>query len=372
MDQKNKRRNRLLRLFIIVLPMVLATIYYGVLAVDRYASTAQVVVVDDSSASSGALTQQTAGAAILASTAKQVSKQETIFLLEYVTSPDLLAVLEDKLKWHEHFAAQYSDPVFWIGDKVSREKLLKYYQRLVTVHVDELTGLLSIEVQGLTPEFANATLKEVLKQSQKFINDVSRQMATDQVRFAEAELAKTRADYESKRDALVEFQSKNSLLDAEASAKSQAGIIATLEATLADAKATLKGLLASLNPQSPQVRQQQIRVAALEKQLAAEKAALVSSSQGGHLNVIAAAYRKLTVDAEIAEEAYKLSVSALQNAKIEANKNVHSLITVVQPNMPEDPTYPFKLYDLLTILVILLFIYGITRFVIASIEDHRD
>jgi len=371
MDQKNKRRNRLLGLFIIGVPMIAAMIYYAVLAVDRYASTAQVVVVD-SSASSGSLAQQTAGAAILATNAKQISKQETIFLLQYITSPDLLAVLEDKLKWHEHFAAQYSDPAYWIGKKVSREELLKYYQRLTTVHVDELTGLLTVEVQGLTPEFAHETLTEILQQSQKFINDLSRQLATDQVRFAEEELVKARIDYENKRDALIEFQSKNSLLDAEASAKSQAGIIATLEATLADEQATLKGLLATLNSQSPQVRQQKNRVAALEKQLAAEKAALVSSSQGGHLNVVAAAFRKLTVDAEIAEEAYKLSVSALQNAKIEANKNVHSLVTVVQPNMPEDFTYPHKIYNLLTLLVILFFIYGITRFVIASIEDHRD
>lgn len=371
MDQKNKRRNKLLILFMVVAPMVLAIIYYAFLAVNRYASTAQVVVVD-ASASSSSLVQQQAGAAILASNAKQVSKQETIFLLEYLTSPDLLAVLEKKLKWHEHFAEQYSDPIYWIGQKVSREDLLKYYQRLVTVHVDELTGLLTVEVQGLTPEFANATLKEMLQQSQNFINDISRQLATDQVRFAEEELIKARADYENKRDALIEFQSKNSILDAEASAKSQAGIISTLESTLAQEQATLKGLLTTLNPESPQVRQQRNRVAAIQKQLASEKAALISSSQGGHLNVVAAAYRKLTVDADIAEEAYKLSVSALQNAKIEANKNVHSLVTVVQPNMPEDPTYPFKFYNLLTFLIILFFIYGITRFVIASIEDHRD
>jgi len=370
MNSRNKRRNKLLLLFIIVVPMVLAIIYYGLLAVNRYASSAQVVVVDSAAAS--ALSQQTAGAAILASTTKQISKQETIFLYEYLTSPDMLAALEKKLRWHEHFAEQYSDPFYWIGEKVSREDLLKFYERMITVHVDELTGLLTIEAQGLSPEFAHTTLSAMLEQSQNFINDVSRQLATDQVKFAEDELIKARLDYENKRAALVEFQSKNSLLDAEAAAKSQAGIIATLEATLATEQANLKVLLGTLNPNSPQVRQQQNRVTALKKQLETERRSLVSSAQDGHLNVIAAAFRKLTVDAEIAEEAYKLSVSALQNAKIEANKNIHSLVTVVQPNMPEDPTYPYKLYNLLTLLVVLLFIYGVTRFVIASIEDHRD
>jgi capsular polysaccharide transport system permease protein len=370
MDKSPRRRNRLLQLWIIGVPMLLAVIYYAVLAVDRYASNAQIVVVD--SAGAAGMAQQHAGAAILATSARQISKAETIFLYEYLTSADMLQKLEERVQWHEHFAEQLSDPFYWVGKDVSKEDLLKFYQRVITVHIDELTGLIGIEAQGLSPAFAHKTLSVILDESQKYINDVSRQIATNQVRFAEEELVKAHAEYERKREELVEFQSKNSLLDAEASAKSQAGIIAGLETTLATEKANLKSLLATLNSDSPQVRQQKNRISALEKQLNAEKANLVSSSKGGHLNVVAAAFRKLTVDTEIAEAAYRLSVSALQNAKIEANKNVHSLVTVVQPNLPEDPTYPHKLYNLITLLLVLFLIYGIVRFVIASIEDHRD
>ena len=369
-DPKSKRRNRLLQLGIIVVPMVLAIIYYSLFAVDRYASTAQIVVVESGGAA--AMTQQTAGAAILASNAKRISKEGTIFLYEYLTSPDLLAHLEKQLKWHDHFAAQYSDPFYWIGDEVSREDLLEFYQRMITVHVDEMTGLLSVEAQGLSPEFAQQTVDAMLKQSQSFIDDVSRQLASNQVRFAEEELIAARKDYESKRAALIEFQSKSSILDAEAYAKSQATIISTLEASLATEQANLKGLQTTLSANSPLVRQQQNKVAAIKKQLDAEKNALVSTSKEGRLNVVAAEFRKVSVDAQIAEDAYKLSVSALQNAKIEANKSVHSLVTVVQPNLPQDYSYPEKIYNLLTLLAILFIVYGITRFVIASIEDHRD
>jgi capsular polysaccharide transport system permease protein len=78
------------------------------------------------------------------------------------------------------------------------------------------------------------------------------------------------------------------------------------------------------------------------------------------------------VDAQISEDAYKLSVSALENARIEANKKVHSLLTVVTPNLPEGALYPDRIYNLCTLFVVLLFVYGLTRFIIASIEDHRD
>lgn len=354
----------------VVVPMVIATIYYGFFAVDRYASTAQIAVVDASSSSSAA--PQTAGAAIFASAVRQVSMQETMFLYEYLTSADMLAVLQEELKWQSHFDDQVSDPLYWLGKNVSREELLKFYERMITVHVDELTGLLSVEAQGLSAEFAYKVLTAMVGQSQSFINDVSRQLASNQVQFAEDELVKARLDYEAKRDELVAFQSKNSLLDAEAAALARAGLISSIEATLATEEANLLALLSSLNSSSPQVRQQKNRVEAIKKQLNAEKSALVSSSDQGRLNVVAVEFRKLTVDTEIAEEAYRLSVAALQNAKIEAGKSIHSVVTVVQPNVPQDPTYPHKLYNLFTLLVVLLFIYGITRFVIASIEDHRD
>lgn len=371
MKLDKKRRNKRLQLFIIVVPMVLAIIYYSFFAVNRYASTAQIAVVDASS-SGGSAMPQAAGAALLASVVRQVSRQETIFLYEYLTSADMLAVLQKELHWQDHFDDQYSDPFFWIAKQVSREKLLKFYERLITVHVDELTGLITVEAQALSPEFSFEITQEMLKQGQRFINDISLQLAADQVNFAENELIKARLEYETKRDELVTFQSKHSLLDAEASAKSRASLIASLEVSLANEEANLKALLSTLNNDSPLVRQQKNRVSAIKKQLNAEKLHLVSTSDDGHLNVIAAEYRKLSVDTAIAEEAYKLSVAALQNAKIEAGKNIHSVVTVVKPNLPEDPTYPDKLYNLLTLLIVLLFIYGITRFVIASIEDHRD
>jgi capsular polysaccharide transport system permease protein len=45
---------------------------------------------------------------------------------------------------------------------------------------------------------------------------------------------------------------------------------------------------------------------------------------------------------------------------------------VVSPNSPQLALYPERLYNLATILLALLMLYGITRFILASIEDHRD
>src|SRR3546814_9238014 len=186
------------------------------------------------------------------------------------------------------------------------------------------------------------------------------------------ELELARKKYEDEKRTMLEFQSRSEHLNAQAAAESRANIIATLEAELTTQRATLNGLLSALNANTPQVRQQKSRIAALEQQLASEKRTLLSSAQGDQLNVVAARYRDLAIDVGIAEEAYKASIVEVENARIEIAKKIRSLVTVVSPNLPQSAIYPERIYNLFTLFIALLLVYGVARFVIATIEDHRD
>lgn len=369
MSDNKRHRNRLLAIGIIVIPMVVAIVYYAIFSSDRYVTQAQVVVRQ---AGSQNPSQQVPGLSLLLSGLNPASREETLYLREFIRSQDMLNVLQTKLKWSEHFAGRWNDPLYWLWPDTPNEDLLKFYRRLVTVHFDELTGLLLIEVEALTPEFSEQVTKVILAESERFVNEISHRMAREQMRFAQSELALARKAYEEHRERMIRFQSENRLLDAEASAESRATIISELESQLTAARANLRGLLSNLSSDSPQVKQLRTRITSLEKQIAEERNVLVSESSGGQLNVVAAQYRDLLLEAGIAEEAYKLSVAALENARIEANKKIRTLVTVVSPNQAQSAIYPKKWYNLFTLLIGLMLIYGIARFVIASIEDHRD
>src|SRR5690606_19681398 len=99
---------------------------------------------------------------------------------------------------------------------------------------------------------------------------------------------------------------------------------------------------------------------------------LVSSSGGDKLNVVASQYRNLLIDVSIAEEAYKASTVAVENARIEVGKKIRTLIMVVSPNLAQEPIYPARLYNLVTLLIGLLLLYGMAHFIIASVRDHHD
>jgi len=358
------------RLFISVVgvPMILASLYYSIFALDRYVSTAQVAVrqVGNSDA------PQIPGLAVMLSGLNPTSREETLYLREFLTSQDMLNVLQQKINWSAHYAERWRDPLYWLSGNAQREDVLEYYRRLITAHFDEQTGLLSVEVEAFDPEFAEEALKVMLGESERFVNELSHKMAREQMTFAQNELAKARATYEERREDMLAFQSNSKLLDAEASAKARAEIIAELEGSLTKERTALKGLQATLSPNTPQVRQQRNRIQALEQQLAAEVQRLVSQKDGGKLNVVASRYRNLTIDAAIAEEAYKFAVSSVESSRIEASKKLRSLVTVVSPNAPDRAVFPDRAYNLITIFIALLLLYGIARFVIATIEDHRD
>jgi len=368
MSSTGNKKGWRLALAMVVLPMILAAVYYGVFAVDRFVSSAQVVVRQDGN-NQGA---QVPGLATLLTGANPASREETLYLREYITSMDMMLLLENKLHWIEQYATQRGDVFFWLDKDAAREDLLEYYQRMVSAHYDETTGLLRVEVQAFTPELSEQMLREILQASEHFVNEVSHNIAREQMKFAQGELENARLNYAKRKTQLLTFQNDNKVLDGGNTAQSRATIIADLEGQYTKEQASLTEMNFKLRPNAPQVRQQKQKVEAITQQLAKEKRLLVSSPQGSQLNVVASRYQQLMLDAGIAEETYKTAVAALDNARIEASKKIRTLVTVVSPNTPQLALYPERLYNLATILLGLLMVFGITRFILASIEDHRD
>lgn len=364
----NKHQHWKLKVGLVVIPFLLAAIYFFFFAVDRYVSTAQVVVRQEGSNPSA----QMPGIAMLLAGANPASREETLYLREYITSHDMMNILEARHHWVEHFSAQRTDFYHWLPEDAPQEYLIKFYRRMISAHYDETTGLLTVGVQAYTPEMSKRLLETILETSEHFVNEVSHGIAREQMDFAKSELDISRKNYTTQKELLLSFQNDNKVLDGKISAQGRAGIIATLESEYSKQQAITTEMAYKLQPNAPQVQQQKLKVNAIRAQLSAEKRLLVSAPDGDQANVVASSYSQLVLDTSIAEETYKTSVAALDNARIEASKKIRTLVTVVTPNTPELPLYPERLYNIITILLGLLMLYGITRFLIASIEDHRD
>lgn len=369
---KSLLKNRYI-LGMIVIPFVIVAIYLFIFASNRYVSSSQVVVRQQESGQQAGMP----GIAMLVGAVDPVSREDTLYLKEYIVSHDMLRVLEDKLRWTENYAGKWNDPLFYLSSSATSEEKLKFYQRMVTTNYDETTGLLQIDVQAFTADYAQEVLKEILVQSEVFVNDITRSMADEQLSFARRELMSSAERYEGKQAELLAFQNEHNLFNAEVTAESMSQIVANLEAEIVKEKARLNGLKTRLAANAPQIRSQENKINALIKQLETEQRKITSGDFKSaedmlNLNSIAFEYRRLQVDLLVAEEFYKTSLAVVENAKLETIKNIRSLIAVVQPNLPQQAAYPRTIYNLITVLIVLLLLYGVTQFVLASIRDHRE
>ncbi|PJX27630.1 ABC transporter permease [Advenella sp. S44] len=364
-------KNRLLFIGIVLIPMIVAIVYYALFATNRYVSVAEVAVRQTDNANPAI--SNAPGLALLLGATNPTSREETLFLRQYIMSNDMLTVLKKELKWTEHYTSVYSDPFYWLSGDASQSDTIEFYRKLVKVHFDDETGLLQIQVEAFDPDMSQRVLDVILRESEHFVNELSHKLTRDQLTFVERELATARTAYEVKRDELLQFQAQNNLLDAEATVTSRSSMIAGMEAELATEKAKLSALTSSLTSGAPQVQQQRRKISAIEKQLQVETQRLIAQDGGGSkLNTVAAKFRDLSIQAGIAEEAYKISLASLQNTRIEINKKFRSLAVVVSPNLPDSAVYPNRTYNLVTILIGLLALLGIVRFIVATIEDHMD
>jgi capsular polysaccharide transport system permease protein len=189
--------------------------------------------------------------------------------------------------------------------------------------------------------------------------------------FAEAEMLKARERFQKAKNSLIAFQNQHKVLDPLAQAQSTATLSAQLESEIAHKETELKTLTGYLQENAPQVAVIRNQIVALKAQLDKERGK-VASQEGGRLNRLASEYQNLAIEAGFAEDAYKAALTAMETTRIEASRKLKSLVVVESPARAETAVYPERLYNLATLLVILVLVYGITRLVIATIQDHRD
>jgi capsular polysaccharide transport system permease protein len=360
---------RNLRLGIIAGPWLLAALYLGLFAADRYVSESVVVVRQEGGATSlpGGMD---ALSAMFGSSA--ASREDQFMLQAHILSMDMLRQVEEKLNLREAYSLPKMDFIFRMDRNAPQEDFLRYFRSRVEVLVDDASGLLTIRTQGFTPEIAQAVNQEVVSISERFINESSHRLARDQMSFAESELQNARAHLDEVRGRLLKFQEKHGVLDPTAQAAANTGLTAQLHAMQARHEAELKGLQAYLNDDAPQIKALQAQLAGIRQQLQTESRRGVTNEDGISLNVLAGEYQQLISEFEFVSDAYRGALTALEAARIESTRKLKSLVLVESPALPEAAEYPRRLYTLLALLMGLTLLYGIGRLIVATIEDHQE
>ncbi|NIF03049.1 capsule biosynthesis protein [Pantoea sp. Acro-805] len=351
---------------IILLPMALLLIYLVIFSQPRYMSESKVAIKRSDDLNSSSL-----NVGLLLGASNTSSAEDALYLKEYINSPDMLAALDKQLNFHEAFSHSGLDFLNHLGKEETAERFLQYYLSRISVSYDDKTGLLDIQTQGFSPEFALKFNHAVLKESERFINEMSHRIARDQLSFAEEEMQKARARLNASKADLLSYQNSTNMLDPEAQALAATTLINTLVGQKIQMEADLRNLLTYLRDDAPQVVSAQNAIKSLQAQIDDEKSK-VTAPQGHKLNRMAVDFEEIKSKVEFDTELYKLALTSIEKTRVEAARKLKVLSVISSPQQPQESTFPNYPYLIACWLLVCCLLFGTLKLLLAVIEDHRD
>lgn len=364
---KNKRHTLIAYILMVIIPLIFIVFYLWLFAQDRYVTNATVVVkqVGEVSAQTG-----TGFSALLG--VSNTSTEDAQFLKAYIQSRDLIEKLDQQLNLRQAFQGNGTDPIFELPADASKEELVEYYNKRVSVNLDELTHLLTVRTEGFDPVFSLKLNQAILKQSELFINDVSQRVAKDQLNFAKEQLDEALENLTQSREQLIAYQNQNQMFDPQAQALAVAQIVNQLESNLAQLRTEERTLLSYLNATAPQVVALRSQIESVQKQIQDEKAKLTSGGQSDKLNRSAVDFEGLKAQVEFNTDLYKLALASLEKARLEAVRKLKNVVVITSPQLAQDALYPRFGYISLSAFLLLNIVFGITMLIRSIIREHKE
>lgn len=342
----------------------IAVLYFGLIASDRYVSRAQIVIkqADQIKMLPDALSMLGLGGS---------NHEDVLLVQDYLNSPDLLAKLDKELGLKAHYQSHNVDYFSRLSGDVSQEDFLKYYREHLSLRLDDISGVLTVELQAFDPDYGQRVVSLMLKESEGFINKLGHQVALEQLAFVEKEVDRAYQRVQDEKAKVLDFQNKHNLISPESTSTARMGVVSQIEGELASQQAQLKQLQSYMRDTAPAVISVKARTKALTEQLAQEKARLTGTDQDA-MNEVTARYMDVQTQATLAADLYKSGLISLEQARVEAYRKLKHLLVVSQPSLAQDAEYPRRLYNLATIGVLLCLMYGLIVMGLATLREHQD
>ncbi|HDG1683902.1 TPA: capsule biosynthesis protein [Kluyvera ascorbata] len=351
---------------IITAPMAILVIYLAIFSQPRYISESKVAVKRPNEIDSSSL-----NVGLLLGASNPSSAEDSLYLKEYINSPDMLKALDKQLNLHHAFSQSGWDPFYHLSDNASSEDFLDYYRNRITIAYDEKSGLLNIQTQGFTPAFAQAFNLAVLKESERFINELSHRISREQMQFAENELRQTRQRLNESKKQLLTYQNRNNVLDPTASAEAATALVNTLIGKKIEMEADLRNLLTYLRADAPQVVSAKNAIKALQSQIDEEQSK-ITAPEGKKLNSMAVDFEEIKGTVAFDADLYALALKALEKTRMESARKLKTLSVISSPQRPQESAFPNIPYLLISWLLVCGLLFGTAKLLLGIIEDHKD
>lgn len=349
----------------VLLPASLSLFYFGLWASPMYIAEARFAV-------RGAETSAMAGGlmALLMPAATAVGVDANI-VAEYIQSPDIMEAIDAELGIFSHFSSREHDLISRLAASATRDERLSYWQWAVQPSYDPETGIIALAVKAYDPATAKRLAEAVLAKSEALVNAMSRRAQEDAIALAQAEVNTAEKRVSAAQQAMRAFRDKTGMLDPASTAGGLQGIVSHLESEAVKVRAEIAEARTYMSKNAPALVGLRARLAAVEKQLAAEKLRLAGeAARTDSLTAFAGDYEALQTESEFARQQLVSAMTSLEAARVKAEAKSRYVVAFQNPALPDESLYPRPWLFTAYALVGALALAGLCSLIIAAVREH--
>lgn len=347
---------------LVLLPAVASFAYLAVVAAPQFRSEARLVVrgnLETVSNVSGA----PAGNGI----PQVANTQEARVVVDYLRSRAMVDALQQQLDLKRVFGVSERDPVFALSPEASTEDLVAYWNRQVSVSLEQMSGVIKVQVYAFSPQSAALLAAAVVRQAELVTNDLTARNRSDRVVQAEAEERAAFTELAVVRTALEAFRNNQGTLDPTRSASDAFAVIAKLRDQRSALNTDLNAARARLDEDSPVVRALKERLRSLDEKIGALDTTLLgdASTAGSSGNLMAGT--ELEASRRLAEQRLKQAEAELIEARAERGRQQVYILAFMAPTLPHEKAFPTPALQAGAVFAILFAAWAVGALYVASV-----
>ena len=351
-DMMRRRRKKLALLlvrlaFFVGLPTALAGYYFYAIATPMYSTKSEFLIIqNEGSGGAGPL-----GGLLPTQFA---TTSDSIAVQGYLQSKDAMLRLDGDVGFKAHFTQDSIDPIQRLEAEATNEDAYKTYKKNVKIGYDPTEGVIRMEVIAADPVVSASFSEQLISYAEQRVNALSAQKREDQMRDARQGFEEAEQKRRAAQEELVRLQLESSTLDPEAVIVALRSQITQVETQIIEKDLQLEALLDNRRPNQSRVDGVQGDINRLKEQLAKLNQRMTDA------NVGASSLAQLTVNVQMAQAdlatrdlMLQSALQQMEQARVEASRQVRYLTVAVNPVAAQEPSYPRAFEN--TILAFLIF-----------------
>lgn len=355
-------------IFTVIVPTLIAILYFGVLTNDVYISESRFVVRNASQKSASPIAAALGQAGLsgggggtegngtvteyILSRRALSEANEDGFIVEAYTSPDIFFV--------DRFGAILGE---------SQEQLYEYFLGKVSVTEGLAGQVMTLQVRAFDPSEAREINSRLLVQSEELVNSLSERSQNDTIALAKQQVDEATDGARSARIELAQFRGAEQIVDPAQESMVGLQMIGKLQDQLISAKTQLRQLQ-TYTPNASQIPFLRTQVRQLESEIAQTRNELTSGQ--GSLSASMVRYQELAANSEFAEQQLAIALASLQEAQAEARRKSTYIERISDPSQPDFAAEPRRVRSIFATLVLGLLTWGVLSMLMIGVREHRD